>query len=274
MSDQPPLVLTIAGSDSGGGAGMQADLKAISACGGYGVSVVTSITAQNTTGVSAAEVIDEALITAQFDAVYADLPPVAVKSGMLADVPRVACVAQALRRLGAPHYVLDPVMVATSGAQLLEADAVGAIRSEILPLAEVVTPNIYEAQIMAGCEIHSLDDARAAAEIILADGCQSVLIKGGRHAAMPATDLLLWAGGEQVLEAPFIETTSTHGTGCSYSAAIATQLALGHSLLDAVQRAKHYISQAIGAGFDYGAGAGPTDHFYFLRGDQAPAHWH
>ena len=265
-------VLTVAGSDSGAGAGIQADLKAISANGAYGVSVLTSVTAQNTRTVSAALALPADLIEAQFAAVFADFRPAAAKSGMLADTERVEVVAQAMRRYAPPHYVLDPVMVSKSGFPLLQPDAVDALRTSLLPLAEVVTPNVYEAELLAEMSIHTLDDARIAAARILEQGPQAVILKGGHLEERPGTDLLLCANGARVYEGEFIDTPNTHGTGCTFSSALATQLAHGHELEEAVGIAKAYLTEAIRHAPGLGTGAGPTDHFFYLRGGD-PAPW-
>ena len=263
-------VLTIAGSDSGAGAGIQADLKSISANGAYGLSVLTSVTAQNTRAVTAAFALPVDLIEAQFAAVFADFSPAAAKSGMLADRERVEAVASAIRRYNPPHYVLDPVMVSKSGFPLLQKEAIDALRTQLLPLCEVVTPNIHEAQLLAEMPITTLAEARIAAARILEQGPRAVLLKGGHLEERPGTDLLLSARGARLYEGEFIETTSTHGTGCTFSAALATQLAHGHTLEDAVGIAKAYLTEAIRNAPGLGTGAGPTDHFFYLRnGDTA-----
>lgn len=265
-------VLTIAGSDSGAGAGIQADLKSISANGGYGLSVLTSVTAQNTRAVTASFALPPELIEEQFAAVFADFRPAAAKSGMLADRERVEVVAAAIRRYNPPNYVLDPVMVSKSGYALLHREAIEALQTRLLPLAAVVTPNIHEAQILAEMPITTLAEARIAAARILEQGPRAVLLKGGHLEERPATDLLLSANGARVYEGEFIETSSTHGTGCTFSAALATQLAHGHSLEDAVGIAKTYLTEAIRHAPGLGTGAGPTDHFFYLRADD-PAPW-
>lgn len=258
-------VLTVAGSDSGAGAGIQADLKTISANGGYGLSVITSVTAQNTRAVTAALSLPLDIIEEQFAAVFADCTPAAAKSGMLADRERVELVAQLMRRYDTPHYVLDPVMVSKSGFPLLEREAIEALRTFLLPLAEVVTPNVYEAELLAEMPIHTVADARIAATRILEQGPRAVVLKGGHLEERPGTDLLLSAKGARLYEGEFIESTSTHGTGCTFSAALATQLAHGHSLEEAVGLAKAYLTEAIRSAPGLGTGAGPTDHFFYLR---------
>lgn len=258
-------IVTIAGSDSGGGAGIQADLKTISANGAFGLTVLTSVTAQNTRAVTAVLPMPPELIEAQFAALFDDFSPSAAKSGMLADAQRVQAVAAAMQRYSMNHYVLDPVMVSTSGHELLEPNAVDALKQLLVPLAEVVTPNVREAQLLADMEIRSLDDAREAATRILKLGCRAVLITGGHLSANPGTDILLSEQGEEIFEGEFIDSTNTHGTGCTFSSAIATHLGLGADLPDAVRIAKCYVTEAIRHGPDLGSGSGPTDHFYFLN---------
>ena len=266
------VVVTIAGSDSGGGAGIQADLRAISANGGYGASVLTAVTAQSTAAVTMVEEMSPALIEAQCDAVFGDLPVDAVKTGMLASEAVVSTVAAALRRYAPPFYVMDPVMVSKSGYKLLEERAIGALRRELFPLATVVTPNVHEAETMVGREVRTLQDAESAGRRLLEDGPQAVLIKGGHLLAERATDILVTDDGSEALRGEWIETKNTHGTGCTYSAAIATQLARGRPLLDAVRAAKEYVTEAIRSGISMGSGSGPTDHFFYLRRDDA-ASW-
>ncbi|MFA7248321.1 MAG: bifunctional hydroxymethylpyrimidine kinase/phosphomethylpyrimidine kinase [Dehalococcoidia bacterium] len=265
-------VLTVAGSDSGAGAGIQADLKAIAANGAYGLSILTSVTAQNTHAVTAALALPAELIEEQFAAIFADFAPAATKSGMLADRERVEVVARAMRRYRPPHYVMDPVMVSKSGFPLLEHDAIEVLQSQLLPLAEVVTPNVHEAQLLAGMPIATLEDARVAAARILEQGPRAVILKGGHLQERPGTDLLLTASGSRLFEGEFIESTSTHGTGCTFSSALATQLAHGHSLEDAVAIAKAYLTETIRHAPGLGGGSGPTDHFFYLRGGD-PAPW-
>ncbi len=261
-------ILTVAGSDSGAGAGIQADLKAISANGAYGLSILTSVTAQNTRAVTAAFALPLDIIEEQFAAIFSDFTPAAAKSGMLADRERVEAVARLMARYAPPHYVLDPVMVSKSGFPLLERDAIDALRTQLLPLAEVVTPNVHEAQLLAEMEIHTLADARIAAARILEQGPRAVVLKGGHLEEQPGTDLLLSADGARLYEGEFIETTDTHGTGCTFSAALATQLGHGRSLEDAVGLAKAYLTEAIRHAPGLGTGSGPTDHFFYLRGDE------
>lgn len=258
-------VLTVAGSDSGAGAGIQADLKAISANGAYGLSILTSVTAQNTKTVSAALALPVDLIEAQFEAIFDDFTPAAVKSGMLADQERIEIVATCLQRFSPVNYVLDPVMISKSGFALLESGAVQSLRDRLLPLADLLTPNIHEASLLAEMNISTLAEVRKAGKLILDQGPAAVLMKGGHLEESPATDVLLTHDNEWVFEGEFIDTRSTHGTGCTYSAAIASQLAAGKSLPAAVGEAKHYVTEAIRHGLDIGSGSGPTDHFYAMR---------
>lgn len=268
-----PIVLTIAGSDSSAGAGIQADLKAISANGGYGASVITAITAQNTRGVTAAAEVDLDLIRAQADAVFGDLRVAAVKTGMLASAAVIETVAKVLRDHVPPHYVLDPVMVSKTGFPLLRPEAVGALREALIPLATLLTPNVHEAQALAGLPVRTLADAEAAGRRLVAAGARAVLVKGGHLEERPATDVLVTSGGERVFPGEYIEARHTHGTGCTYSAAIATQLAHGRSLEDAIARAKAYVTEAIRAGLPVGQGIGPTDHFFYLRRPGESERW-
>lgn len=260
-----PIVLAIAGSDSSGGAGVQADLKAITANGGYGACAITAITAQNTQGVRAAFDIPPEMIRAQIDAVFADLDVAAVKSGMLGSESAIEVIADRLRTWRPAHYVLDPVMISKSGFALLPPDCIDRLRQILLPLAEVVTPNIHEAQALSGMTIHTLAEAEAAGRRILELGPQAVLVKGGHLSEAPATDLLVTGRGVEYFPGTFIDSPHTHGTGCTYASAIATHLGHGRPLVEAIQEAKSYVTEAIRGGLPIGRGAGPTDHFFFLR---------
>jgi hydroxymethylpyrimidine/phosphomethylpyrimidine kinase len=252
--------LTIAGSDSGGGAGIQADLKTFAAHGVYGTSAVTAITAQNTLGVTAWEAVTSDLVTAQIEAVASDFGVDAVKTGMLANAAIVEAVAAAIASLDLPRVVVDPVMVAKGGAKLLDDEAIEAMKAELLPRAFVVTPNILEASALAGMQVRNVDEARAAAERIAALGAAAVVVKGGHLPDADAIDLF-FDGREFVeLRAPRIETRHTHGTGCTFSSAIAANLALGQPLGDAVARAKAYLTDAIRQAPGLGAGHGPLGH--------------
>jgi hydroxymethylpyrimidine/phosphomethylpyrimidine kinase len=268
-----PIVLTIAGSDSSAGAGIQADLKAISANGGYGASVITAITAQNTRGVTAAAEVDLDLIRSQADAVFGDLRVAAVKTGMLASAAVIATVGKVLRDHRPPLYVLDPVMLSKTGFPLLRPDAVAALCETLLPLATLVTPNVHEAQALAGLPVRTLAEAEAAGRRLVAAGARAVLVKGGHLEERPATDVLVTSEGVRIFSGEHVEARHTHGTGCTYSATIATQLAHGRSLEDAIARAKVYVTEAIRAGLPVGQGIGPTDHFFYLRRPGESERW-
>jgi hydroxymethylpyrimidine/phosphomethylpyrimidine kinase len=258
-SPSTPIALTIAGSDSGGGAGIQADLKTFQAFGVYGTSVVTAVTAQNTRGVYAIHNVPLSNVRAQIEAVVSDLPPAALKTGMLATADLVAAVAAAIREHALVKCVVDPVMVATSGDRLLEEEAETALARELLPLAEIVTPNVHEAEILAGIPVASVDDMRAAAKRILDSGSRAVLVKGG-HLSGDPVDLLLTRSGERIWRRPRIASRHTHGTGCTLSAAIAAGLARGDGPTSAVDRAIRYVAQAIAAAPGLGHGHGPVGH--------------
>ncbi|WP_311220881.1 MULTISPECIES: bifunctional hydroxymethylpyrimidine kinase/phosphomethylpyrimidine kinase [unclassified Acidovorax] len=256
-------VLSIAGSDSGGGAGIQADLKTFSALGCYGMTAITAITAQNTLGVRGIHGIPPDMLRAQIDAVVEDIGVDAVKIGMLHSPEVVRVVADAIRRHGLPHVVLDPVMVATSGDRLIATETVGALVSELFPLAEVVTPNLDEAGWLLGRRIDGVDALDDAAADLLALGAQAVLLKGGHLPGDWVVDVLAGAGGlRERLQSARIVTHNGHGTGCTLSSAIASHLALGLPLKEAVQAARAYILAAIAAGADVrtGSGHGPLNH--------------
>lgn len=268
-----PTVLTIAGSDSSGGAGIQADLAAIAANGGYGASVVTAITAQNTAGVRRAVPLAADLVGAQMDAVFEDLEVAAVKTGMLADATVVAAVASGLRRWRPSFYVCDPVMVAKSGAPLLDPAAIESLRRELLPLATLVTPNAREAEALSGVPVSTTEAAEEAARRILGFGPAAVLVKGGHLQGACATDVLVYRGGLRRYDAERLDARHTHGTGCAYSAAIATHLARGLGLEEAVGLAKEFITEAIRHGLPVGRGVGPAHPFFFLDGLESAARW-
>lgn len=260
----PPQVLTIAGSDSGGGAGIQADIKAIQANGAFAMSVLTSITAQNTKAVTTAFDLPLRVIEAQFNAVFDDFDVAAVKTGMLSSKGIVKRVSLLLKQRPIRNLIVDPVMVSKSGYNLLKPDAVALVKSELIPLALLVTPNIHEAELLSEMKIKNLGEAEEAARKIFALGCRAVLIKGGHLLEQRGCDLLFDGKTAAVLKGEFIETPHTHGTGCTYSAAIATQLAHGKGLAQAVEAAKAYVTEAIRHALPIGHGHGPTDHFYFL----------
>lgn len=257
-------VLTIAGSDSGGGAGVQADLKAMSANGTYAMSVITSITAQNTTGVTAIHDLPESIVEAQIDAIFADFDVAAVKTGMLSSAPLASLVGRKLQQYHAPWIVVDPVMVSKSGHDLLQGDAIDAVKQALIPLASVITPNIHEAERLTGLTVRSLADARQAAKALHQLGCQHVLIKGGHLLEHPATDLLYDGRFFRMYKGEWIDTPHTHGTGCTFASALTAHLAVGKPLPDAVEAAKQYVTAAIRHGLAIGQGRGPTNHFYFL----------
>jgi len=256
-----PVALSIAGSDSGAGAGIQADLKTFAAFGVYGVTVITAITAQNTVGVRAVQEVDAGVIAAQLDAVAEDFDIGALKSGMLSSAAIIEAVAAGIVRHGLRPLVVDPVMIAKSGDRLLAEDAVDALRRRLLPLAELVTPNIPEAEVLAGRSIRTRDDRLAAARAIMALGAHAVVIKGGHSEDDPVVDLLIDRQGVHEYRAARIVTTSTHGTGCTFSAAITAGLAMGLDLPTAVAEARDYLSRALSSAPGLGHGHGPLDHF-------------
>lgn len=260
-----PIALTIAGSDCSGGAGIQADLKSFAACGAYGASVVTALTAQNTQGVRAVHPVPADFVTAQIDAVFDDLDVKAVKIGMVAQRDVIAAIVAGLLRWSPKHVVLDPVMVATSGDRLLAPDAIDALRRDLIPRAAIITPNLPEAAALLDEAIAGSDEAIAGqGKRLLALGCRAVLIKGGHGHGPESTDYLVTAERVVTLAAPRIATENTHGTGCSLSSAIAAHLAAGCDLETAVRAAKDFISAAIAAAdrLDVGKGHGPVHHFY------------
>ncbi len=254
------IALTIAGSDSGGGAGIQADLKTFQQFGVFGTSVIVALTAQNTVGVRAVETVPEFMIGAQLTALAEDLPPAALKTGMLAEATVVRQVARAIRENGWAPLVVDPVMVSTSGARLLTTEAEDVIREDLLPLAALVTPNIDEAAILTGRVVHDLSTMERAAGIMLRFGAAAVLVKGGHISTPEVTDVLATPAGFRHFTHSRIETTSTHGTGCTLSAAITAGLALGHSLESAVEAGLDFVHRAIAAAPNLGAGHGPLNH--------------
>ncbi|MCI0858275.1 MAG: bifunctional hydroxymethylpyrimidine kinase/phosphomethylpyrimidine kinase [Chloroflexi bacterium] len=256
-----PKAMTIAGSDSGGGAGIQADLKTFSALGVYGSSTLTAITAQNTVGVTMVHEIPIDIIVAQIDAVLSDIGADAVKTGMLASSAIVETVAEEMERHQVSRLVVDPVMVAKSGDRLLREDAVEALRTRLIPLAAVVTPNIPEAEALTGLKIETDEDVRRAAEAIVQLGARAVVVKGG-HREGPATDLFYDGVRFQEFSAPRIDTVNTHGTGCTFASAVAAGLAKGLEVVESVELAKDYVTEAIRRSFPVGRGHGPLHHFY------------
>ena len=258
-------VLTIAGSDSSGGAGIQADLKVMTAHGVYGMSVITAVTAQNTLGVRAVRELEADMVCAQLDAVLSDIRPDAVKTGMVASAALIRTIAGKLTEYQAENIVVDPVMVSTSGARLISEEAIETLKEKLFPLATVITPNIPEAEVLADMEIETVQDMEKAAEVIgTRYGC-SVLLKGG-HQKNDASDLLwqkdkkpVWFHGVR------IDNPNTHGTGCTLSSAIASNLAKGRDLETSVEAAKRYISEALAAMLDLGSGSGPMNHGFAIK---------
>ncbi|HEY3892393.1 MAG TPA: bifunctional hydroxymethylpyrimidine kinase/phosphomethylpyrimidine kinase [Bradyrhizobium sp.] len=260
-----PVALTVAGSDSSGGAGIQADLKTFAAFGVYGASVITALTAQNTTGVSAIHAVPPPFVTAQIDAVFGDLAVEAVKIGMVAQLAAIDAVAAGLTRWSPRHVVLDPVMVATSGERLLAPDAVDALRNKLVPWASLITPNLPEAAALLDEPVAQSETAiESQGRRLLAMGCRAVLIKGGHGQGRESVDYLIGPAGTIALSAPRLATKNTHGTGCSLSSAIAAGLAKGEDLATAVRHAKAWISAAIAAAdrLGVGHGHGPIHHFH------------
>ncbi|WP_421933406.1 bifunctional hydroxymethylpyrimidine kinase/phosphomethylpyrimidine kinase [Phenylobacterium sp.] len=265
MAEHRGRVLIIAGSDSGGGAGIQADIKTVTALGGYAATAVTAITVQNTLGVTGVHPIPPAVVEAQARAVLDDIGADALKTGMLGDVEMVETVAAILDSTRAPA-VVDPVMVAKGGANLLAASAIEAVRSLMVPRAFLLTPNAPEAQALTGLTVETTDDLRRAGEALLALGAQAVLMKGGHVAGPRVIDILMTPQGETSFEGERLETRHTHGTGCTLASAIAAGLAQGLDLPDAVARAWAYVHEAMRQAPGFGAGHGPLDHAWPLRG--------
>jgi hydroxymethylpyrimidine/phosphomethylpyrimidine kinase len=255
-------VLTIAGSDSGGGAGIQADLKTIAAHGLYGTSAITAVTAQNTLGVTMVEALPADLVTAQIEAVVSDIGAHAVKTGMLANAAIVEAVAAAVAALDIPLLVVDPVMISKSGARLLDDAALGAMKGELLRRAYVVTPNIPEAEALSGLTIRDTAGQREAARQIAGLGARHVIVKGGHADSARIVDVLYDGHLFHEFEAERVAGRHTHGTGCTYAAALACHLALGRTLVEAVPLAQRYVAGAIRAGIDVGRGHGPMNHFW------------
>jgi hydroxymethylpyrimidine/phosphomethylpyrimidine kinase len=259
-----PRALTIAGSDSGGGAGIQADLKTFSVLGVFGMSAITAVTVQNTKGVAGYEPVPASVVGAQIRAVATDIGVDAAKTGMLADAAIVVAVADAIREEHIEPLVVDPVSMSKHGHPLLEEDAVAVLRSELLPVATLVTPNLPEAAILSGRDVATRDDMRRAAEAILGFGPRAVLVKGGhlREPGGRAIDLFVDGAVEEWLDAAWIDTAHTHGTGCTLSAAIVAHLAAGDQLVDAVHAGKGFVTQAIRHALALGDGIGPVDQLW------------
>ena len=259
-------VLTIAGSDSGGGAGIQADLKTFAAIGCYGMSVITALTAQNTQGVTAIHALPPSFAIEQMAAVFTDIGADAVKIGMLYSAELIEAISEALNKYRARNIVLDPVMVAQSGDKLLQDDAIQAIKDHLMPVADVVTPNLPEAEVLLGQKIEDFEDMQRAARSLAQFGSRSVLIKGGHLEESISTDLLYLTEEDRfvILEAERIASTNNHGTGCTLSSAIAAYMAKGNDIENAADKAKTFIHHAIRAGAAYkiGHGHGPVHHFF------------
>jgi hydroxymethylpyrimidine/phosphomethylpyrimidine kinase len=260
-----PIALSIAGSDSGGGAGIQADLKTFHAFATFGTTALTAITAQNTRGVTAVHPVPVEVVEAQIRAVAEDLPPQAFKTGMLATAELVRSVARSVERHRLPNLVLDPVMVATSGDRLLDRDAERTILDELLPRAAVVTPNLDEAALLAGMRVADVDAMRRAAEVLFERGAGAVLLKGGHLQGPELTDILYDGREWREWRRPKLETRSTHGTGCTLSVAVAAVLAHGRPLREAVAEALDYVHRAMAAAPGLGSGHGPLNHFVPAR---------
>lgn len=255
--------LTIAGSDSGGGAGIQADLKTFAALNVYGMSAITAITAQNTCGVDAVQAIDPEIVAAQIRAVMTDIGVTAAKTGMLFSAPIIQAVATTIQDLSLRPLVVDPVMVATSGDRLLQPEAEESLRQYILPLATVLTPNLAETAVLVGYKVATLEAMRDAAVTLIANGVGAVVIKGG-HAVVKATDVFYDGKTMELLQGTVIDTPNTHGTGCTFAAAICAFLARGMPLLAAVRHAKAYLTGALQHSLSIGQGSGPVGHFWHL----------
>ncbi len=261
-----PCVLTIAGSDCSGGAGIQADIKTISALGAYAASAITAITVQNTCGVTGIHPVPPSYVKGQIEAVMDDICPQALKIGMINDTKIVEVIAEMLQKYQPQFVVFDPVMVSTSGCKLMEDEAIEAITTRLIPLATLITPNLSEAEILAGQKIRTVEEMQRQAKEMLKLGCRGVLIKGGHLEGGRMCDVLQTVGEEapHLFAAPKVDSRNTHGTGCTLSSAIATYLALGETITDAVEKAKQYVYKGIEAGKDVciGHGHGPLNHFY------------
>lgn len=253
--------LTIAGSDSSGGAGVQADLKTFSAIGTYGMSVITAITAQNTQGVFLVEDLSEEIIRKQIEVVFEDIEPAAVKIGMVSSPGTIAAIVETLKRYNPKYLVVDPVMISKSGYYLLKAEAKKSLIEELIPMAYIITPNTLEAEEISGMKIETVDDMREVGEKILELGPEYVLMKGG-HLEGDAVDVLIGKDTFEIFKQERLDRKNTHGTGCTLSSAITSHLALGYDIKEAVRLSKEYITEAIRHSFDIGKGVGPVNHFY------------
>ena len=256
-------ILTIAGSDSCGGAGIQADIKTFSAHGLYGMSVITAVTAQNTQGVFAVQDIDKEIIAKQIQAIYEDIEVAAVKIGMVSQIDTIKVIGKELAKFKAKNIILDPVMISKSGFDLLRKESKEILIKELMPIADIVTPNIHEAQAITGLKIENTKDMEKAAIEIYKMGPKNVLIKGG-HLEEDAIDVLFDGEKIELFKGRRINTKNTHGTGCTLSSAIAANIALGYGVKESVRKAKEYINIAIEHSLEIGKGVGPTNHFYLL----------
>jgi len=265
ISKNIPAAITVAGSDSGGGAGIQADLRTFAFHRVHGCTAITCVTAQNTLGVTRVDALPAAAVVAQIETVLTDIDVQAAKTGMLLNQEIITVVAEQVARFNLNQLVVDPVMVSRTGAPLIDEKAIAALKNLLIPLAVIVTPNLYEAQILSGLEIHTLDDMRLAAERIYQLGAKAVVVKGG---GLPGKQrgIDIWFDGDrsEVLQTTTVNTKNTHGTGCTLSAAIAANLALGKDLLSAVRLAKYYVTAALHSALDIGQGTGTVRHFYPL----------
>lgn len=259
-------VLSIAGSDCSGGAGIQADLKTISALGGYAATAITAITVQNTCGVSAIHPVPADIVKGQIEAVMDDIQPIAIKIGMVNDINVIQAIVESLTKYHPQYVVFDPVMVSTSGYKLIEDDAIKLITNKLMPHADLITPNIKEAEVLCSTTIHSVNDMQEAAKQLLKYGCKAVLLKGGHLDGNDMTDVLITSDNPtpKLYTAPKINSHNTHGTGCTLSSAIATLLAQGKSVSEAIEEAKKYVYNGINYGKDVkiGNGHGPLNHFF------------
>ena len=266
MQENMRTALSIAGSDSSGGAGIQADIKTMTANGVYAMSAITALTAQNTTGVQGIFEVSPDFLAQQLDSIFTDIRPDAVKIGMVSSTGLIEVIARKLREYRAENIVVDPVMVATSGAKLISDDAIAALKEHLLPLATVLTPNIPETEVLSGMAVRTPDDMVAAAKAISEQYRCAVLCKGG-HQLNDANDLLWRDGTSKWFNGKRIDNPNTHGTGCTLSSAIASNLAKGYDLDTSVQKAKAYISGALGAMLDLGRGSGPMNHAFAIGGE-------
>ena len=255
-------VLTIAGSDSSGGAGIQADIKTMTVHGVYAMSAITALTAQNTTGVYGIEEVTPEFLKKQLDCIFEDIEPDAVKIGMLPGTELIRTAADCLKIYKARHIVVDPVMVSTSGSRLMKAEAAAALKEELFPIAEVITPNLPEMEVLSERKVESRDDMEKTSRMLYEAWGTAVLLKGGHLQEASADDLLCTAEGAQWFLGERVRNPNTHGTGCTLSSAIASNLALGYELSEAVRRAKEYLTGALRAGLNLGKGSGPLNHMY------------